>query len=722
MAPSDDAPALELSARTPEIPGGDLIERYQAVRRASVNLAARLSPEDQTPQSMPDASPTKWHLAHTAWFFETFLLTPHKKGYVPFDPAFGYLFNSYYEAIGARHPRPARGLVTRPSVSEVLSYRAYVDTAMVRLMSAPMTPAMRDLVVLGLAHEEQHQELILMDVLNLFAVSPLAPAYAVDGPVTTPAVNPPRFADVAGGRIEIGHDGAGFAFDNEFPRHETLLAPYRIASRLVTNGEWLAFMDDGGYRRPEYWLADGWAKVQAEGWDAPLYWRREDGGWSAMTLRGRIAVDPDAPVVHVSFYEASAYAAWAGKRLPTEAEWEHAAATHGEELEQLDGEAWQWTASAYSPHPGFAPAAGAVGEYNAKFMIGQMVLKGGACVTPAGHSRPTYRNFFYPHQRWMFAGVRLACDAPPPSPRDAFRADVVAGLSAARKSLPAKWFYDARGSDLFEAICDLPEYYPTRQESALLARIAPELAARIPDGANLVELGSGASTKTRRLLDAAPQIARYTPFDISPSALNAAAEAIARDYPGLAVTPLVGDFSATGGLPVLADGRPNVGFFPGSTIGNFAPDEAVGLLRRVRGLLGAGATFIVGVDLAKDAETLIAAYDDARGITAAFNLNILARINAELGGDFDLSAFAHRAVWNPMEGRVEMHLEALRAVEARVAGRPVSLVRGETIHTENSYKYTQARFDDLAGRGGWRVAGFWTSPSPAFAVYALAAI
>jgi dimethylhistidine N-methyltransferase len=722
MAPSDDATALEISAATPESPGTALIERFRAVRGASVSLAARLSPEDQTPQSMADASPTKWHLAHTAWFFETFLLKPHQKGYAPFDPVFGYLFNSYYEAIGARHPRPARGLLTRPSVSEILSYRSYVDTAMVRLLSAPMAMAVRDLVVLGLAHEEQHQELILMDILNLFATSPLAPAYAVDGPVTTPAGKPLTFVDVAGGRIEIGHEGGEFAFDNEFPRHEALLSAYQMASRLVTNGEWLEFMDDGGYRRPEYWLADGWAKVQTEGWSAPLYWSREEGGWSAMTLRGRQAVDPEAPVVHVSFYEASAYAAWAGKRLPTEAEWEHAAASVGDRVEQQDGQVWQWTASAYGSHPGFAPAAGAVGEYNAKFMIGQMVLKGGACVTPVGHSRPTYRNFYYPHQRWMFAGVRLACDAPPQGPRDAFRADVVAGLSTARKSLPAKWFYDARGSDLFEAICGLPEYYPTRQESALLRRIAPELAARIPRDANLVELGSGASTKTRLLLDAAPQITRYTPFDISPSALKAAAEAIVRDYPGLAVTPMVGDFSALGHLPVLADDQPNVGFFPGSTIGNFAPDEAVGLLRRLRGLLGSGATFIVGVDLAKDPATLVAAYNDAQGVTASFNLNVLARINAELDANFDLSGFAHRAVWNPMEGRIEMHLEALRPISARVAGHRFSLVMGETIHTENSYKYTEDRFADLAARGGWRVASLWTSPLPSFAVYELAAM
>jgi dimethylhistidine N-methyltransferase len=722
MPPPDDAPALDASAQFYHAQMADLIKRYKSVRRATVALAGRLSPEDQTPQAMPDASPTKWHMAHTAWFFETFVLGPNLAGYSLFDSAFGYLFNSYYEAIGARHPRPARGLLTRPTVAEILRYRAHVDAAMVKLMSAPTSQGVRDLVILGLAHEEQHQELILMDILSLFAVSPLCPTYAADAPIATAAAGPLHYIEVAGGRVSIGHEGGAFGFDNEFPCHEALLAPYRIASRLVTNAEWLDFMEDGGYRRPEHWLADGWAKVQAEGWEAPLYWRREEAGWSAMTLRGRHPIKADAPVVHVSFYEAAAYAAWAGQRLPTEAEWEHAAISQADRLEQLEGQAWQWTASAYSSHPGFTPAAGAVGEYNAKFMIGQMVLKGGACVTPPGHSRATYRNFFYPHQRWMFAGLRLASDAPRAEPREAFRADVFAGLSAARKSLPAKWFYDARGSDLFEAICDLPEYYPTRQESALLRRIAPELAARIPQGANLVELGSGASTKTRRLLDAAPQVAVYTPFDISPSALAAAAEAIARDYPQLVVNPLVGDFSIARDLPVLGDGRPHVGFFPGSTIGNFAPDEAVALLRRVKALLGSGAMFIVGVDLAKDAETLIAAYNDAEGVTAAFNLNMLARINAELDGDFDLAAFAHRAVWNSMEGRIEMHLEALIPVSAKIAGGHFELVQGETIHTENSYKFTEARFADLAARAGWRVARLWVSPPPAFAVFELEAL
>ncbi len=719
MAPSDDAPARDAAAQTEAAAPGDLAARYRQVRDASAALASPLSPEDQSAQSMPDASPTKWHLAHTSWFFETFILAPHVEGYEPFDPIFGYLFNSYYEAMGARHPRPARGLLTRPSAARVMAYRAHVDLAMERLLSLPAPKGVRDLTVLGLAHEEQHQELVLMDILSLFAVSPLVPAYAPDAARPEPAARPPSFVEVRGGRVEIGRDEGPFAFDNESPRHETLLSAYRLASRLVTNSEWLAFMEDGGYRRHEFWLADGWARVCTEGWEAPLYWERDGQAWRTTTLRGPLPVDPEAPVVHVSFYEAAAYAAWAGKRLPTEAEWEHAAVAHAGDLEQLAGEVWQWTASAYTPHPGFAPAAGAVGEYNAKFMVGQMVLKGGACITPAGHARPSYRNFYYPHQRWMFAGVRLAWDAGEPAADDAFRADVIAGLSAARKSLPAKWFYDARGSALFEAICDLPEYYPTRQESALLTRIAPEIAARIPPGAILIELGSGASLKTRLLLDAAPQIAAYMPIDISAAAVRAGAAAIAGDYPRLAVTPLVRDFTRARDLPEETGDRPRIGFFPGSTIGNFAPDEAVALLHRLKGVLGAGSLFIVGVDLAKDAATLTAAYDDSQGVTAAFNLNLLARINRELGGDFDLAGFAHRAVWNRLEGRMEMHLEALESGEARAAERSFSFVSGETIHTENSYKYTLEGFADLARRAGWAPLRQWVSPAPTFAVFLL---
>ena len=718
MPPSDDAPAPDSFAGT-WAPDVALQARYRSVRAASLALAAPLSAEDQQVQSMPDASPVKWHLAHMTWFFETFLLKPRLPDYAVFDPAYVYLFNSYYEAIGARHPRPARGLLTRPSLADVTAYRAHVDAGMSRLLAAPLERPVRELITLGLAHEEQHQELILMDILNLFATSPLKPAYAAQA--RTPAAARPGggFVDLPGGVVRIGAGDHDFAFDNETPRHDVLLGPYRIADSLVTNGEWLAFMEDGGYQRPEFWLSDGWALVQAEGWEAPLYWERHEDGWKAMSLAGLVAVDPTAPVVHVSFFEATAFAAWAGKRLPTEAEWEHAAAARPEAFAQLFGEVWQWTASAYRPHPGFAPAAGAVGEYNAKFMVGQMVLKGAAHATPAGHSRPSYRNFFHPHQRWMFAGLRLASDAPAAEGTEALHFDVLTGLAGARRRLPAKWFYDAAGSELFERITELPEYYPTRQETNLLAAIAPELAARIPAGATLVELGSGASVKTRLLLDAAPQLAAYAPVDISGTAVAAAAAAIARDYPTLRVTPVTADFTRTWGQVGRSDGL--VGFFPGSTIGNFTPDEAVELMRGVRDRLGPGGLFIVGLDLAKDGETLTAAYNDAAGVTAAFNLNLLARINRELGADFDVSGFAHRAVWNRMEGRVEMHLESLRPQSVTVAGTRFSFVRGETIHTENSYKHTPEGFEALAGRAGWRVAKAWISPAPSVALFLLTA-
>ncbi|HXU99904.1 MAG TPA: ergothioneine biosynthesis protein EgtB [Caulobacteraceae bacterium] len=721
MAPSDDAPAVQTRQEWSNPAGGGLIDRFGAVRGASQALAAPLSAEDQLAQSMPDASPVKWHLAHTTWFFETFVLLPHLDGYQSFDPRYGYLFNSYYEAMGDRHPRPARGLLTRPPNADVLRYRNHVDRAVERLLAAPPTIEVRDLIVLGLAHEEQHQELILMDILHLFFLSPLKPAYAADGPIPPARRTSPRFIGFAGGIADVGSDGSGFVFDNETPRHQVLLRPYRLASSLVTNGEWLAFMADGGYRRPEFWLSDGWARVKAEGWNAPLYWEDAGDQWRTMTLRGACDIDPDAPVVHVSFYEAAAYAAWAGKRLPTEAEWEHAAIRAGERLEQIEDSAWQWTSSAYAPYPGFAPAAGAVGEYNAKFMVGQMVLKGGACVSPGGHSRATYRNFFYPHQRWMFAGVRLAQDGAGFGPLEEFRADVIEGLSAPRRRLEPKWFYDARGSALFEKICRLPEYYLTRQENDLLARIAPEIASRIPGGATLVELGSGASLKTRRLLDAATGIAAYRPIDVSEAALGAAVASIAADYPLLDVRPVIADFTAIEEIMAAPTNGAPVGFFPGSTIGNFAPAAAVDLLRRVRRLLGDEGLFIVGVDLAKEAETLLAAYNDSQGVTAAFNLNLLARINRELNGNLDAANFAHRAVWNEVEGRIEMHLAVLKTHVARAADTDFTFVEGETIHTENSYKFTKDYFAALARRGGWRVARVWESPPPRFAVYLLEA-
>jgi dimethylhistidine N-methyltransferase len=716
------------------------LDRYRAVRQATEGLTRGLTPEDQQAQSMPDASPAKWHLAHTSWFFETFLLEPRLPGYRAFDPRFAYLFNSYYETLGPRQPRPERGLLTRPSVDDVIAYRAHVDEGMARLLAGDPA-AYGDLLDLGLAHEEQHQELILMDILHLFAASPLHPAYAPPRRATPPTAVPPMgFVGFDGGLVETGHAGDGFGFDNETPRHKAWLEPYELADRLVTNGEWLAFMADGGYARPELWLSEGWARAQAEGWDSPLYWREVDGGWSAMTLHGLRPVDPAQPVGHVSFYEADAYAAWAGARLPTETEWEHAAqglpvtgnflssgaleptpAPGGAGLRQMFGDLWEWTRSAYSPYPGFKPASGAVGEYNGKFMSGQFVLRGGACVTPGDHLRASYRNFFYPQQRWMFSGVRLARDGSSAQAQadDSFAADVAAGLAKPQKALPPKYFYDAEGSRLFEAITELEEYYPTRTELALLRTHAREIAGVIPEGAALVEFGSGASLKTRILLDAAPQLAAYAPIDISAEALAEAADAIARAYPGLTVAPLREDFTRALQLPAATSGRPIVGFFPGSTIGNFPPEEAKAFLAGARHLLGEGAAFLVGIDLVKPEGQLVAAYDDRVGVTAAFNKNLLARMNRELGGTFDLEAFAHKAVWNAAESRIEMHLESLVDQDVQVAGGAFSFRKGETLHTENSYKFTIEGFARLAEAAGWKLEREWRSTTPAFAVVLL---
>jgi ergothioneine biosynthesis protein EgtB len=384
------------------------MDRYRHVRRHSEELAAPLPAEDQVIQPMPDASPTKWHLAHTAWFFETFLLAPFLPGYRRYHPLFGTLFNSYYEAVGPRHPRPQRGMLGRPTVAETMLYRGTIDRAMEDLVlgaSDGVWHRIEPVLALGLNHEQQHQELILTDIKYTLFCNPLRPPYRPDPPPAGPSRTAPlEWIDVAGGVAAIGHAGPGFAFDNEGPRHEVLLRPFRLASRLVSNAEYLGFMADGGYTNPRHWFADGWAMVQEQGWQAPLYWEQSaDGSWSSFTLSGMCPLDPDSPVSHVSFYEASAYATWAGKRLPSEAEWEAAAAGG-------TGELWEWTASPYVAYPGYRPPEGAVGEYNGKFMVNQMVLRGGSCATPPGHIRRTYRNFFYPSARWQFSGLRLVED------------------------------------------------------------------------------------------------------------------------------------------------------------------------------------------------------------------------------------------------------------------------------------------------------------------------
>ncbi|MFZ5956336.1 ergothioneine biosynthesis protein EgtB [Pseudomonas knackmussii] len=698
-----------------------LAERYRQVREASELLLAPLGAEDAQVQSMPDASPAKWHVGHVTWFFETFLLQPNLAGYEPFDASFAYLFNSYYEALGPRQPRPQRGMLTRPSLERVLDYRHHVDRHMQQLLAEASDDSLRDLVLLGLAHEEQHQELLLMDILHLFSCSPLAPAYG-DG-FAPSRCGPPRFHVIRGGLLGIGHAGEGFAFDNEEPAHRCFLAPFQIAESLVSNREWLAFIDDGGYQRAELWLSDGWAKVREEGWEAPLYWRRQADGWHEFGLQGLQPLDLDAPVLHVSYYEASAYAEWAGARLPTEAEWEVAA--FDGRLRQLYDAAWQWTQSAYAPYPGFRPKAGAVGEYNGKFMVSQMVLRGGACITPPGHSRPSYRNFFYPDKRWMFAGVRLARDLAgqadlEPQAREMLE-DLEAGFSLTPKQLSPKYFYDATGSELFEAICRTREYYPTRSETALLARIAPSIAAHVAADTTLVEFGSGASEKTCLLLDAAPLLRRYVPIDISPAALDKAAARLQRDYPTLEIEPLHADFTRLEALPESLRDGVRLGFFPGSTIGNFDPDEALGFLHAAHGLLGANSTFVIGVDLRKDVDVLEAAYNDAGGVTARFNLNLLQRINRELQADFQLDQFEHLAFWNAELGRIEMHLVSRCEQVVRITGVDYRFAAGERLHTENSYKYALDDFAELAERAGWLVREHWVSAEPQFAVFRLQA-
>ena len=384
-----------------------LAARFRAIRQTTVELAAPLAAEDCCVQSMPDASPVKWHLAHTSWFFETFVLEPREGHFQPFDASFRVLFNSYYNGVGQRHPRAQRGLLTRPALDRVQAYRSDVDRRVLALLDrAELAADLAQLMELGLQHEQQHQELLLTDVKHLFSCNPLHPAYRkVEASIASIASAPQSWQDFSGGLVRIGHEGAGFCFDNELPCHQVWLEPYALEQRLVSNGDYLAFVQDGGYADPEHWLAEGWDWRAAGARQHPLYWQQGDS-WQEFTLGGTVALEPQHPVQHVSYYEADAYARWAQARLPTEAEWEHGAGA----LTQAADAVWQWTRSSYSPYPGFRAAPGAVGEYNGKFMVNQYVLRGGSSATPAGHVRRSYRNFFPASACWQFSGIRLARD------------------------------------------------------------------------------------------------------------------------------------------------------------------------------------------------------------------------------------------------------------------------------------------------------------------------
>lgn len=773
-----------------------LTRRFRATRARTVSLVAPLAPEDTVVQSMPDASPVKWHLAHTTWFFERFMLRVFDTSYRSPDEIYDFLFNSYYVTVGPRHCRPRRGVLSRPTLEQVLEYRRHIDQHVEALLTGASDSLheiagidqdldpdgvhdLHHVMELGLQHEMQHQELIVTDIKHALSSNPMLPApYAVcDDPEPQGAVPALTWRRCDAGVSVIGADPEeGFCFDNELPRHRVFLEAFELAERPVTNAEYRAFVEDGGYRRPELWLSLGWDAVRQQEWEAPLYWYQHEGRWHEYTMpRGAAPLRDQEPVCHLSYFEADAYARWAGARLPTEAEWEHVAASetihsasaarprlhptplepaqadaHGVSSNPRLGELWEWTSSSYAPYPGYTPPAGALGEYNGKFMCNQYVLRGGSCATPRAQVRPTYRNFFAPEARWQFTGIRLARsvrdDGPDRSDRpagtrtrapgtahvvdsrslDLAAGDPAAGEPAARgpavretavqepavrdqalidqcvrglretpPRLPTKYLYDARGSRLFERITALPEYTLTRDELLIFERHLDEMAALIGPRAWIIELGSGDGRKTRRLLRALEDPAGYTPIEVSGEALDATVSGLAAQCPDLDVRPVRGDFFSERELPI-PDGTRRVAFFPGSTIGNFDEGDARELMRRLAGWVGPGGGLLIGADLVKPVEELLPAYSDVEGVTAEFNLNLLDRLNREAGADIDRSAWCHRASWNAERSRMESHLVSRRAQRVTLGGHRFEFDAGDAIRTEISRKYSPALLRETA--------------------------
>ncbi|MCB2113623.1 MAG: ergothioneine biosynthesis protein EgtB [Parvularculaceae bacterium] len=734
-----------------------LRNRFARVREATRKLVEPLSDEDCALQSMPDASPVKWHLAHTTWFFETFVLSDIET-HEPEDTRYAYLFNSYYNAVGAQYSRSDRGKISRPSLKEIASYRENTEHALLEKFDTLSREALR-LVELGINHEQQHQELILTDIKHLFSFNPLWPKYRERWPLGGVNTRDAGWRRFERGAFEVGADGASFHFDNEAPRHAALVADFELATHPVTNAQFLEFIEDGGYQRAELWLDAGWRAVNSLGWKAPLYWRMADSHWRCFTLHGDAPIDPNAPVCHISFYEAEAFARWAQARLPSEFEWEIASRRVGRagnfleseiyhptapksrsadrELAQMFGDVWEWTRSDYAPYPGYRPAAGAVGEYNGKFMSGQYVLKGGSCATPENHIRPSYRNFFPPESRWQFSGLRLARDAgsverfsrPKTLAAPRFhnvarpagisaREEISRGLLEDNARISPKFFYDLVGSQLFETITRLPEYYIPRAEAAIFDTNAEKMGDAIREALGeafqIVDLGAGNCEKAERLIPFFKP-SRYVAVDISAEFLKSAITRLVERFPEIPMAGVGMDFSEELALPADLGDLPTLIFYPGSSLGNFERAKAQMLLQSARAIHDRSA-ILLGVDLVKDVATLEAAYDDAAGVTAAFNRNVLTHVNKLIGADFDPAKWRHVAFFNSGQSRIEMHLEAIAAQAVAWEGGRRRFEKGERILTEYSHKWRGEALEGMLADAGFSLSNIWTDDEGRFAV------